>query len=92
VATLWCEPFCVDVGPFLRPGDNLLEVEVTNVAANRIRDLDRRHVDWKSFYEINFVNRNYRAFDASDWPVRDSGLLGPVVLKPMDSLPAVGAP
>jgi hypothetical protein len=69
------------------PGDNLLEVEVTNVAANRIRDLDQRRVNWKSFYEINFVNRNYRPFDASDWPLRDSGLLGPVVLSPMDVVP-----
>jgi hypothetical protein len=85
VATLWCEPFHTDVGRYLSTGQNLLEVEVTNVAANRIRDLDRRHVSWKSFYEINFVNRNYRPFDASDWPLRDSGLLGPVTLTPMDA-------
>ncbi len=84
VATLWCEPFGANVGRFLSPGDNLLEVEVTNVAANRIRDLDRRHVNWKSFYEINFVSRSYRPFDASDWPLRDSGLLGPVSLSPME--------
>ncbi len=87
VATLWCAPFCTEAGRFLVPGDNLLEVEVTNVAANRIRDLDQRRVNWKSFYEINFVNRNYRPFDASDWPLRDSGLLGPVVLSPMDVVP-----
>lgn len=84
VATLWCEPFGANVGRFLSPGDNLLEVEVTNLAANRIRDLDRRHVNWKSFYEINFVSRSYRPFDASDWPLRDSGLLGPVSLSPME--------
>jgi hypothetical protein len=87
VATLWCEPFSADVGRFLSTGDNLLEVEVTNLAANRIRDLDRRHVNWKSFYEINFVNRNYRPFDASEWALRDSGLLGPVSLSPMEPAP-----
>jgi hypothetical protein len=27
-----------------------------------------------------FVNLNYRPFDASDWPLTDSGLLGPVTL------------
>jgi hypothetical protein len=86
ITTLWCAPFCADVRRYLRSGDNLLQVEVTNVAANRIRDLDRRHVDWKSFYEINFVNRDYRPFDASGWPLRDSGLLGPVVLTPMDPM------
>jgi hypothetical protein len=26
------------------------------------------------------VNLNYRPFDASDWPLTDSGLLGPVTL------------
>jgi hypothetical protein len=92
VGTLWCAPFSADVGAFLRPGQNLLEVEVTNVAANRIRDLDLRHVDWKSFYEINFVNHSYRPFDASGWPIRDSGLLGPVVLTPMDAAPPGGQP
>jgi hypothetical protein len=82
VTTLWCTPFSTDVGRFLRPGANVLEVEVTNVAANRIRDLDQRHVAWKNFYEINFVNINYRPFDASGWPLRPSGLLGPVTLAP----------
>jgi hypothetical protein len=27
-----------------------------------------------------FVNRNYRPFGASDWPLTDSGLLGPMTL------------
>jgi hypothetical protein len=63
--------------------DNLLEVEVTNVSANRIRDLDRRGVNWKNFNDINFVNLNYKPFDASNWPLTDSGLLGPVTLTPV---------
>jgi hypothetical protein len=70
----------------LEPGRNVLEIEVTNVAANRIADLDRRHVSWKAFHEINFVNKNYKPFDASNWPVRDSGLLGPVKLVPKKSI------
>lgn len=64
----------------LQQGKNLLEVEVTNVAANRIRDLDERGVDWKKFYDINFVNIDYKPFDASAWEVKDAGLQGPVVL------------
>jgi len=51
--------------------------------ANRIRDLDRRGVKWKNFQDINFVNLDYRPFDASDWPLTDSGLLGPVTLTPV---------
>ncbi|MGH7995375.1 MAG: glycosyl hydrolase [Opitutaceae bacterium] len=85
VATLWCPPFRVSVGAYLRPGDNVLEIDLTNVAANRIRDLDRRHVRWKIFMfdGINFVNREYRPFNATDWPVRVSGLAGPVRLVPL---------
>ncbi len=66
----------------LRPTNNKLEVEVTNVSANRIRDLDRRHVPWKIFKDINIVDTDYQPFDASNWPLTDSGLLGPVTLTP----------
>lgn len=64
----------------LKPTGNLLEIEVTNLSANRIRDLDQHKVVWKVFNEINFVSIRYRPFDASQWPVFDSGLLGPVTL------------
>lgn len=62
----------------LKKGDNLLQLEVTNIAANRIRDLDKRGVKWRKFHDINFVNIKYKKFDASDWHVREAGLLGPV--------------
>jgi hypothetical protein len=64
----------------LKQGKNLLEVEVTNVAANRIRDLDLNGINWKKFHDINFVNIDYKPFDASTWPVRDAGLPGPVTI------------
>ncbi len=63
-------------------GRNLLEVEVTNVAANRIRDYDIRGIDWKKFHNINFVSITYRPFDASGWEIREAGLIGPVTLQP----------
>jgi hypothetical protein len=82
VGTLVGTPFEIEIGPF-RDGKNRLAIEVTNVAANRIRDLDRRGVPWRIFKDINFVNINYRPFDASNWPVRDAGLMGPVTLQPL---------
>jgi len=82
LGTLIIPPFSAVVGP-LKPNDNLLEVEVTNSAANRIRDLDRRGVKWKAFYDINVVGLDYKPFDASRWPLRDSGLMGPVTLTPI---------
>jgi hypothetical protein len=87
LGSLWAEPFQLQIEPArLKPGRNTLEIEVTNLAANRIRDLDWRGVNWKYFYDINVVNVNYRPFDASDWPLFDSGLLGPVQLQPLKVL------
>lgn len=80
LGTLIMSPYRVPVER-LEPTGNVLEVEVTNLSANRIRDLDRRKVAWRIFRDINFVNIRYRPFDASKWPVFDSGLMGPVVLR-----------
>jgi hypothetical protein len=80
--TLITPPFRVVVNNLKSTG-NKLEVEVTSVAANRIRDLDRRGVKWKTFRDINFVDINYKPFDAANWPLTDCGLLGPVTLTPI---------
>lgn len=82
VGTVFAEPFQIRL-PELKPEKNVLEIEVTNRAANRIRDLDIRQVEWRIFHDINFVNWDYRKFDASAWPVCQSGLLGPVRLIPV---------
>ena len=82
IGTLFSVPFKVAVGQFLREGRNTLELEVTNLSANRIADMDRRRIYWKKFYRTNFVNLRYEQFDASNWPLMDSGLLGPVRLIP----------
>jgi hypothetical protein len=84
--TLITPPFRVVVDN-LKPVGNQLEVEVTSVAANRIRDLDRRGVNWKIFKEINFVDINYVPFNAAHWPITDCGLLGPVTLTPIKGSP-----
>lgn len=82
ITTLWSVPFIVSLKDELIKGENILEVEVTNLSANRIRDLDIRGVNWKKFYDINFVNIHYKKFDASEWDLVDSGLIGPVTLFP----------
>ena len=80
--SLVARPFALRISG-LREKGNLLEIEVTNLPANRIRDLDRRGVEWRYFYDINFVNIDYQPFDASGWPLHPSGLLGPVRLFPL---------
>ena len=70
---------------------NVLEIEVVNLAANRIADLDRRGVAWKKFYNINMPpwRRENRGadglFSAAAWSPRESGLLGPVTLTPVQA-------
>jgi hypothetical protein len=83
VATAWSLPFELRLDGVVKPGRNDLEIEVTNVAANRIRDMDRRGVPWKIMREINFVDIRYQPLDASNWPLELSGLLGPIELTPM---------
>lgn len=83
LGSLIIAPFALDVDS-LRAHGNLLEIEVTNLSANRVRDLDRRGVPWKIFRDINFVSIDYRPFDAAAWPVREAGLAGPVTLTPLD--------
>ncbi len=65
--------------------ENILTIEVANLDANRVIQLDRDHVPWKNFYDINFVDITYQPFDASKWKPLPSGLLGPVRLIPLNN-------
>ena len=70
VGTLFSGPFRVAVGEHLKPGRNTLEVEVTNLAANRVRDLDRRKVNWKYFYDANLANHPDSRRSGGSWTRR----------------------
>jgi hypothetical protein len=86
VATAWSLPFRVRLASsLLKPGRNILELDVTNLAANRIRYMDQNKLPWKIMRDTNVVNINYKPFDASAWPLTPSGLLGPVTLTPLKS-------
>lgn len=78
VITLFSFPFEADVSKYLKDGRNHLELEVANLPANRIRYLDKQKVNWQKFYDINFVNINYKAFDASIWEPVESGIVGDI--------------
>ena len=75
-------PYRFRVPPkLLKLGDNCLEVEVTNLGANRLRWNDLNHVNWKCFTDINMVDYDYKPLDAAKWQVLPSGLLGPVTFR-----------
>ncbi|ALJ01111.1 glycoside hydrolase [Rufibacter tibetensis] len=82
VGTLYGIPFQTRVGQYLKPGKNTLKVEVANLMANRIRNMDQQKIQWRNYHEINFVNIDYKPFDASVWKPMPSGLIGPVTLTP----------
>jgi hypothetical protein len=80
---LWSIPFTARIGKFLHPGINTIDIEVANLMANRIRQMDQKKVVWRNYHEINFVNIDYKPFDASGWRPMPSGLLGPVNVTPI---------
>jgi hypothetical protein len=49
-------------------------VEVTNLGANRIAQLDRKGTQWRKFKEINVVDLNYKKTTYAEWTPVPSGL------------------
>ena len=80
---VWSVPFTLSVGEFLKPGLNTLEIDVTNLQANRIADYERRGVVWRIFKDANIASvTNAREF-SFDWPTVPSGLNSTVSLIPL---------
>ncbi|MDD4698443.1 MAG: glycosyl hydrolase family 2, partial [Fermentimonas sp.] len=79
--TLYAVPFETKIGNLLQDGENIIEIEVTNLPANRIADYDRKGVEWRIFNEINFVSITYEPTKFDIWNIMPSGLLGPVNIK-----------
>jgi len=90
LGTLITAPFAVRVPAALLRGQNTLEVYVSNLALNRVIDMERRGVRYKRFYNTNFPARRAEnrgadgLFDATRLPRRESGLVGPVTLTPIE--------
>ncbi|QDH78932.1 glycoside hydrolase [Echinicola soli] len=77
----WSIPYQLRIGKFLKDGKNEIKIQIANLMANRIRYMDQKGLEWRNYHEINFVNINYKPFDASTWEVMPSGLEGPVELE-----------
>ncbi len=82
IGDAWSVPFEINIGS-LKKGTNELKIEVTNLAANRVRDMEMKGKEWKIFYEINMVDKDYNKFDATKWHPMPSGLTGPVSITPL---------
>jgi hypothetical protein len=73
---LWKRPYAARIDAYLHPGDNALEVEVTNLWPNRLIG------DAQPGVTHRYTWTNIKTFKSSS-PLLTSGLLGPVTLKPV---------
>ncbi|MBQ7181327.1 MAG: glycosyl hydrolase family 2, partial [Bacteroidaceae bacterium] len=80
IGCAWSVPFVLNCKEALKVGDNEIRIEVTNLPANRIADLDRRGVKWRKMEEINVVDINYKKTTYEGWEPVPSGLNSEVKL------------
>ncbi|MBQ8702150.1 MAG: glycosyl hydrolase family 2 [Prevotella sp.] len=80
IGCAWAVPFILDCKDALKSGNNELSIEVTNLPANRIADLDRKEVGWRKMKEINVVDINYKKTTYAHWTPVPSGLNSEVKL------------
>jgi hypothetical protein len=80
IGCAWSIPFVLDTQGTLKSGSNEVRIEVTNLPANRIADLDRRGVKWRKMEEINVVDINYKRTIYDKWEPVPSGLNSEVKL------------
>ncbi len=81
VGCAWAAPFELKCGNCFRKGRNTIRIEVTNLPANRIAEIDRKEIPWRNFKEINFVDINYKRTSFANWKPVKSGLNSPVYLR-----------
>lgn len=77
--TCWRAPYTVRLDPYVHGGDNLVEVEVSNLWPNRLIG------DLQPGVEKKYTQTNVRAYRA-DSPLLPSGILSSVVVRPAQVL------
>ena len=80
IGCAWSVPYVLDCKNTLKKGKNTIRIEVTNLPANRIADLDRKGVKWRKMEEINVVDINYKKTLYDTWEPMPSGLNSQVKL------------
>ena len=80
VGCAWSVPYVLNCRDLFKKGTNKVCIEVTNLPANRIADLDRRGVNWRKFKDINMAALNYKKVTYAKWEPVKSGLNSAVTL------------
>lgn len=76
--SVWCEPYAVEIGRWLKAGDNRLEVRVYNVLANRVLGLpDPDLKALRATFGVRFPDPQEKKLMANPAP---SGLIGKITI------------
>ena len=83
---VWTAPWCVEIGPALKVGDNVIEIDVTNTWVNRLigdAGVEPEARITKSNMAFEKGKRTLKVYQgfASEDALMPSGLVGPVVLE-----------
>lgn len=81
IGCAWAVPYTLNLHDKVKEGTNRLRVEVTNLPANRISQMDREGVTWRIFEDINFSNISTANY--AEWEPVPSGLNSKVTLIPL---------
>ena len=86
IGCAWCVPFEIDCTGHLKAGENKIRIDVTNLPANRIRQMDKNGTVWRIFEDTNFnvisgndVGTAQNSF--AGWALTPSGLNSEVKLQ-----------
>jgi len=72
---LWKQPYRIDIAPFVRAGENAIEISVTNLWNNRIVG------DLQASDDQDITRTNLKSKFSARSPLLRSGLIGPVMLR-----------
>lgn len=82
----WAVPFVVSCpASVLKVGENTIEIEVTNLPANRIRQMDIAGSEWRIFEDTN-INSISNSTTYQNWALMPSGLNSQVTLIPLSQM------
>ena len=69
----WSVPYTIDCKGLVHEGENTLKIEVTNLPANRIRQMDIDGTEWRIFEDTN-INTISNSTNYTKWALMPSGL------------------
>ncbi len=86
--TVFAVPYRLSVGQYLKKGKNVIEIEVTGLAANRIAQMDRNGEPWRKFKNANIapLPGTDKVSDFKTWGTIPCGLNSEVKLIPQNAV------